>query len=272
MTPAWDELDRRGFLVVPGFLDEESRQLLAADFARGAPPTAYPYGFKLIGRAILAHVWPRISALLAELRAAGRHATDVLSPLAQSHYITTGLVERTLVWHQDVDLDYTLTGDHVGSLNFWIPVLKPERERSNLCLVPFDELARRCPGETAALVGSGARRFFVEEGRTRVVRLDDDGPRDERTLAVSLEELAVTPALDAGDLLLVRGDVIHRTQDDATERLAASIRATASHKLARRDRWHGTGPATLRRCFAGLEGDAISVRRLVEFIDGERRD
>lgn len=278
---AWGDLETRGFVVVRAFLAPERCAALLADFERGAPPTAYPHGFKLIGRAALAAACEQIEPALAELRAHTTLAVDTVNFLTLSHYITTSLVERTSHLHQDFDLDYKLTRNHRDYLNFWIPIAKPDRARSNLCVVPFDALAARCPAGHAALLGSGGHRLVPRGGQTAVYGsygavLDDTARDPEQLLDIDIETLIETPELDAGDLLLLRGDVLHRTQDASTPRIAASIRATGSHKriaratlapIAANDpaaRIH----ATLDRCFAALARDEVTIGELVTFARG----
>ena len=61
---------------------------------------------------------------------------------------------------------------------------------------------------------------------------DQDGTT--HLAGADLETLAVTPQLEAGDLLLMRGDIFHRTEDHDTDRVALSIRATYSGTMIRR--------------------------------------
>lgn len=284
MTADWHKLETAGYVVVREFLSADAVAVLADDFDRGAPPERYPHGFKLIGRRAIAAVLPRIESVLAEVRAATSVRADAVSFLTLSHFITTRLVARTSHLHQDFDLDYRLTRDHINYLNFWIPVRKPDPARSNVCVIPFDALAARSPSADAALRGSGGHRLVSRDGATDVLgnygEVLDDGPAPapELVLDFDVEEIAVTPHLAAGDLLLMRGDLIHRTQDDATDRLAASIRATDSRKRIARDRIGDAAAgdpaapifAIVERCFAASSRDEITVAELSEFARGAR--
>ena len=64
---------------------------------------------------------------------------------------------------------------------------------------------------------SGAGFFHDVAGGTLAVNEDRGAARFAN---VRMEELAVTPHLAAGDLLLMRGDIVHRTQDTDTARVA----------------------------------------------------
>jgi hypothetical protein len=58
----------------------------------------------------------------------------------------------------------------------------------------------------------------------------NDTTGDTFKVSVNIENIKETPQLHAGDLLLIRGGVIHRTQDNLTNRIAVSIRCTDSSK------------------------------------------
>lgn len=101
--------------------------------------------------------------------------------------------------------------------------MKSEVAHANLCVVPFDRLETAIPAYVEALKGSGAKLFYPQGGVTLVC---DQDSGEEFVLPVNLEELSVIPLLEPGDLLLPRGDVIHRTQDASIERVAVSFRWT----------------------------------------------
>jgi hypothetical protein len=285
-TARWGDLDDKGFVVVRNFLSAPDIATLMDGFEGGRPPNEYPFGFKLIGRAPLKAAWSRIEPVLSEVRAETGIRVDTINFLTLSHYITTALTERTSYLHQDFDLDYKLTRDHLNYLNFWIPLRKPDESKSNVTLIPFDALRARSPEDHRVLVGSGGYRFVVADGRTKVfgnygkVLSEEDATKPERELDFDIEGIAVTPSLAAGDLLLMRGDVIHRTQDSDTDRVAASVRVTASDKIIKRECALGAeapsekdkGAANihtlLRSCFETLGRPQITIGELVYFSRG----
>jgi hypothetical protein len=238
----WRDLLTKGYVVIRSFLAEPARAVLEEDFRQGPPPATYPHGFKLIGRRALEKTWQELEPALREVRAATSLKVDLLTFLTFSHYIVTERTERTSHWHQDFDYDYQLTGDHTNYLNFYVPIRKPDVTRSNVSVIPFDALRSRSPQAAGLLEGGGGRRLIAQGGKTSVyghygdVLEEDAGEEPAFTLELDIDELAATPALASGDLLLMRGDVIHRTQDADTERMAASIRVTHSQKRIRRDR------------------------------------
>ena len=50
-------------------------------------------------------------------------------------------------------------------------------------------------------------------------------------MPIGIESISVTPDLIPGDLLLIRGDVIHKTQDTLTHRVSVSFRVTNGNAL-----------------------------------------
>ena len=63
---------------------------------------------------------------------------------------------------------------------------------------------------------------------------DDSG--GSRLISTDLGTIAVTPQLAEGDLLLLRGDIIHRTQDTDTNRVALSWRVADGATVLKRKR------------------------------------
>jgi hypothetical protein len=257
--PGWRDLHDKGFVVVPGFLGRKEIDALLRGFDEGPPPTDYPFGFKLIGRASLKAAWSRIEPALTEIRAQTSIRADVVNFLTLSHYITTRFAERSSNLHQDFDLDYKLTRDHVNYLNFWIPLRKPEPLKSNVTLVPFDAIRAKDSAEHERLVGAGGNRFVPRGGKTAIfgrygsILSAGDSREPERVVDFDLEEIAIAPPLAAGDLLLMRGDLIHRTQDVETDRVAASVRVTYSGK-------------TIARELSGVDDGAVEANKGAENI------
>lgn len=281
--PDWRQLHTSGYVVVRDFLSAADVDALSHDFESGVPANKFPFGFKPVGDSAIATVRPRIATALADLRAHTSSTADDINFLTMSHYITSALAERTSFWHQDFDLFYSLTGDHLNYLIFWIPLRKPERTKTNVSVIPYDALEARSPAAHRHFWGNGAHRLISEGGTTVVFGTNGgviaDGARPAPVLELDFDigELAVTPEVASGDLLLMRGDLIHRTQDTETIRTAASIRAAPATAMITADRVPAVPPpgdranpavrlhGQLRECFA-TGRSAISVRELVELV------
>jgi hypothetical protein len=65
---------------------------------------------------------------------------------------------------------------------------------------------------------------MLEEHDTGTKIIDESSDGDDLHVGIHTRELAETPLLSPGDLLLLRGDVVHKTQDASTDRVAISFR------------------------------------------------
>ena len=158
-------------------------------------------------------------------------------------YFATFTEKRTLTsphkgaqqfpWHQDHE-NFWQWQDNKNYLNFYVPIIKPCLEQSNLAILPFDKIRERNPTLADKLEGMGATRV-LKTWRGWVVR-DDNRDRILGKLGFDPSEIQEIPHLRPGDLVLLRGDVIHCTQDSSTRRIAISIRMMNSRGLVSRAR------------------------------------
>jgi hypothetical protein len=87
-------------------------------------------------------------------------------------------------------------------------------------LVPKDTLRARAESIFGLLEGRGGVRY--EDGHLHY----EEGAFDRRIRCpVDLDEIAETPALGPGDVLIMRSDMLHRTQDARTARVSLALRA-----------------------------------------------
>ena len=231
------DLESRGYVVVRRFLPPEVVTALREDWESAAPSGNGNYPLRLPSPTASALTTPLVEALAAEVRTRTTLGPDLIS---DSAYFATGVADGIdFPWHQD-DESWFYVQNHRDYLNFYMPVVKPDPLRSNLSIVPFDRLQARLPDTYRVVVGRGARGF-TKLGRIDVA-YDTDGGSLHRVRG-SLDDLAETPELEAGDLLLVRGDIIHRTQDSSTARVALSVRVVDASTPVNRRRLVGGGLA-----------------------------
>ncbi len=211
------DIGSRGFLVVPRFLDEAALAGLNLDFDAAEPPKDPAYAIHAAGPAAVALLAERCSEAA---RAVGRHTDLAVDAVAGASYFSIeGGVD--FGWHQDHESYYEFQ-DHYHYLNFYVPIRKPDRKLSNVALVPADSLEASAPRIFQRRRGKGACRAIVSPQGNTAFLDDDDGSVDAAPF--DIDRLALVPELDAGDLLLWRGDVFHKTQDTRTPRVAVSLR------------------------------------------------
>jgi hypothetical protein len=209
--------------MVPSFLSGQELTMLREDCAVSKARFG-PLGLMPADAPVVKAFRTRLDAIASEVHAATDIRADV--PALGSYVtVTKGESYEWQGWHQDA-LTYYLQQDNYHYLNVYLPIWKPLRHKSNMNIVPYDTLPHHVsPDMLARLKGSGARRGKVRNGKT-VLLDDENGGHD--LLPFDLMDISFTPEMEAGDLLVMRGDMLHRTQDVDTDRVAVSFRLARS--------------------------------------------
>lgn len=133
-------------------------------------------------------------------------------------------------WHQDTE-NYFYFQDLMNFLDFYIMLQKPDPRSAGLGLVPWDLLRDRAPeffelarGDRSRTESWGAGAFGASEDGTGMTYRDMVHDRSYR-MDFQLDDVACFPELREGDLLLFRGDTIHRTQEHNTYRTSLNVLA-----------------------------------------------
>jgi hypothetical protein len=221
MSVSWTELQTRGFVVVrsllsPAEVDEVRRAYEQS--RRGetlyVSMVAKPQDVKFVAS--------RLATLLPAIREATDIQTDTLSE--EGFFFPTEYTK--LGWHTDHKSYYTVQ-DHYHYLNFWMPILKPRPDKSGLGLVPMDRLREAAPEVFAAVVRRGAAsvqdgvlRYETDDGRIRSLPCPDS----------LVNAIAAAPDVSPGDVIVARTDVLHKTQDAETTRVALTMRGMWSQQ------------------------------------------
>jgi hypothetical protein len=232
-TNVVEEFSANGYAVVRGWLSPTELELLVAALPKSAASPENP------GVAASLMRFPKV--LIEEihgLRDKIEGTARLIQPGADSDpklYFGAWFQSKTLKypWHQDARQTW-LFQNQAHELNFWMPVVKPHRETGNVSFIPYSGANQEL---LQAFAGRGARVFASQAGKTVV---HDHYLGGRRVFDFDLEALAVTPELLPGDLLLHRGDMIHRTHPKSDEqRIAVGYRTLNSRASVRRDRLLG---------------------------------
>ena len=244
----------KGYHVIPGFLDAKEIDGLVSDLENDR--LAYLYNIGLPHTAAMTSLGLRLQGLLDELSASGE-----FTPRHIGAYFAT-MKSLNLDWHQDHD-SYFINQTHKHCLIIYIPIIKPDPRKSNLTIVPVDVLRSRAPEVWNSMEWKGASRMSYEDGTTTVTDDQNGGVHGE--LDFPLDEIAVSPELSVGDVLLTRGDMIHRTQDTDTDRVVLSFRAFDDSLTVTRDHFQQTTPIKelIMQKYAVYEG----VKRVFEDVE-----
>lgn len=214
---------RKGCAVLRSFIDAEELAALRGLLAVGTGGSGRSEAIRWISS-------PRVPASLArKLRQVERNCFPGTPMISVGAFLFRVAADPALPtvdfpWHVDHESFY-LYGQHRNYLNIWIPVEKERACDANLCVVPFDRLAAADPDLCRLVEGRGAIKV---DGR----RFAFDATGMTRDCGFDLDSIAEAPELRSGDLLVLRGDVLHRTQNQRAARTALSIRCVdASHTI-----------------------------------------
>ncbi len=220
----YKDLELKGYVIIPSFLSSEELEILKNDISNQdsqGMPKNQNYRLGAISPETLNRFTPKFNEVGTGVRSQTNIQADLL--VCGAYFSTEG--NQSFGWHQDHE-SYYLTQNHYHYLNLYMPIIKPELSKSNLCIIPFDRLKARSPEVYPRILNKGATRYQVAKNKTTIYNDNDGGKLG--VLDYSIEDIAETPYLNAGDLLLIRGDVIHRTQDADSLRTALSIRIASS--------------------------------------------
>lgn len=217
MKTNFNLLETQGFVVVPGYLDNNDLQYLVQDFNKSShlleSNTDPVYTIDAI---LNTTITDKLDQLLAEIRS----ETNIQSNLIFDQFYIDSKKVR-LNWHQDHE-SYYIAQTSYNEINLWIPLQKSSSDKQGLCVIPFDQLRLHLSESTVDRLTNRGASAFRTQGDTTV--WFDDVFDQEEILPVNLDSLSVTPMVSPGDILVIRGDLIHRTQPDSHNRVALSVR------------------------------------------------
>lgn len=140
-----------------------------------------------------------------------------------------------LNWHID-HFTYYFHNDHKNYLICYMPILKSDPKYSNVAIVPYDILKKEDLFTYKKIKNRGAARFRKVERDTKPwfdmrfkkdtkigdwYALDDyDDETQGWKVNFDLESKKIVPKLNLYDLLIMKADVIHKTNDAKIDRIA----------------------------------------------------
>ncbi len=221
----WKDLETKGYLVVKNAFDSEEISELINEFSKSKALGNDNYNIPYLCASSVEKYRRKFSEqIIPWIKEQTNLKADYFEQAG--FFATSNGVNFD--WHIDPESFY-ISQDHYHYLNFYLPIKKPIVEKSNLSLIPADVLSRLIPDIYNKVVnGRGALRLLPGNGKSVVVD-DNDGRVYECNFAV--KDLIVTPQLGVGDLLVMRGDLFHKTQDKDTDRVNVSFRFVNSNDV-----------------------------------------
>lgn len=213
------DLETIGYVIIPNFLDRDTIEKMKADYA--IQKTIFLAKTNRVKKHSIMPSGVNLKDRLASIILLITEHTDLQigNPMNKS-YFDNQLTQFT-EWHQDHE-PYFKTRDSYNAINCWIPIIKPSSSESGISLLPHTALQERCPEIFAnKIIGKGAKVLIPHPTYTQ---MRDDDLNEETILPFNVGDIAITPLLAEGDLIILRQDVVHKTQDIITDRVAYSTR------------------------------------------------
>jgi ectoine hydroxylase-related dioxygenase (phytanoyl-CoA dioxygenase family) len=227
-------LQTDGYTVIPNFLSIDEIEHFREDY-RNQKDLALVNGIDNKNYKILPgskhFLEDKISNVLIQLANQTDLVVDLIMPNTQ--YWDTTLAG--LGFHCDHE-PYFYWQNLYNSLNFWIPIIKPVPTELGLVVIPFSKLLELIPEITKEHIISKGSKIFIKNNDSSITMRDYQTGKSH-VLNINFEEIQVVPEVTAGDLLLVRGDCIHRTQSRLGHRVALSIRCANSNTILKKDQF-----------------------------------
>jgi hypothetical protein len=214
----FSDFDTNGFKVVRNWITESDANFIASDYYTSEENDNKNQKTHVASNEVIELLSEKINQVLDAINEQTSLNVDLLTPEAvyfSNQYMRPG-------WHQDHESFYILQ-QHTNYLNFYIIVEKDEPLTSGISLISLDTVRDKLKLFSKLIIGGGATTYHQGEQITRATN-DDTGA--EYIIPLRLDAIATSPELHAGDLLLMRGDIIHKTQDGDSNRLALSVRCT----------------------------------------------
>jgi ectoine hydroxylase-related dioxygenase (phytanoyl-CoA dioxygenase family) len=223
--PNFKSLEEDGFIVLKNVIDSSELKLLKQDYDEvksSRPSSNKNYYIIPAPKHSLSN---KIKNILDNIAQHTSIQLDIVN--AHGEYFDTELV--TLEWHQDYQVFYKWQ-DAINSLNFWIPIVKPNAKEDGVMILPHTALREKFPNETEKyIIGKGAQRFYnSSETKTTIV---DDNTDEKIEIDGNIFETKFIPEIEEGDILIQRGDSIHKTAENNNNRIALSIRCSYSKSI-----------------------------------------
>jgi ectoine hydroxylase-related dioxygenase (phytanoyl-CoA dioxygenase family) len=218
----YSDLNMKGFVVVPNVIGQEDIDRVLVDYEK------VKQGFQQKGNVnqnynMLYGGPHRLGSKLAPVVDCINNATgmdiDIIASLGS--YFDSSILRFD--WHQDHEPCFMWQMSN-AYVNFWIPLIKPNRSEAGLRIVPFDILREKTSPQFMEqhVLNKGAQSLRSINGVTTIVNADVG---TQTTVNVSFDEVCVVPEVAPGDAVIMRGDLIHETQRTHTHRVAISVKA-----------------------------------------------
>lgn len=229
----WAKLEVDGFTVIPGFCTPEEVKEMKTSY--DAMPANENKNYAAKNAEFPASVMQRFHDLLPYITEKGGVPVDQVWP-AQVYATKQSDQDNRFDWHIDQGT-YSICGSHHAMLNLYLAVHKTVPEKSNLSVIPWPAFEKANPGFAKRMKDKGSFCWLPgnegnpERPDPNTLYMHDQRSMSHAELGPDPNTIAYTPHLNAGDLLILKQDIPHKTQDNETSRIAFTAKAVGTRYM-----------------------------------------
>jgi len=229
----WAKLATDGFTVIEGFCSAEEVKAMKALY--DAIPANENKNYQAKNADFPSSVMQRFHELLPYISSRTGTPVDQVWP-AQIYATKQSGQDNKFDWHIDQGT-YSICGTHYAMFNLYLAVHKTVPEKSNLSVIPWPAFEKVNPGFAKRMKDKGSFCWLPgEKGNPERPDTERLYLHDQRSMSHAEEcpdpnEIATTPHLKPGDLLILKQDLPHKTQDNETARIAFTAKAVGTRYM-----------------------------------------
>ena len=229
----WKKLEVDGFTVIKGFCTAEEVATMKATYDNTQGNANKNYAAK--NAEFPSSVMQRFHELLPYIREKAHIEVDQVWP-AQAYATKQSGQDNRFDWHVDQGT-YSICGTHASMLNLYLAVYKTVPEKSNLSVIPWPAFEKAVPSIAKRIADKGSFCWLPgEKGNPERPDPEKLYMHDQRSMSHAEDcpdpnSIGYTPHLNAGDLLILKQDLPHKTQDNETARIAFTAKAVGTRYM-----------------------------------------
>ena len=227
-----NDFNETGYVVIDNWLDQEECNQFLLDYSQAITiGNGYDPNIRVASDDILEKFESKILDVCKLInQQCGGDINSINPPWWDGAYWDSSYINFD--WHQDHESTYVFQNLN-EYLNCYIIVKKEHANFSGLSIIPENKLKQEISRLQNNFIfnGRGAKHFITNPDNKTTVAFDDC-TGNEITLDIDINDLAVTPATQTGDLLLLKGTSIHKSQPlKKGHRIALSVRCLNENAL-----------------------------------------
>jgi ectoine hydroxylase-related dioxygenase (phytanoyl-CoA dioxygenase family) len=213
------DFKQTGYTVIKNWISESEIQQFINDYETQEQSSNENYKIKCASHSLLKSFKSRILEICDAVNLVKGGNIDLIMPSDPSNIYAESALGWG--WHQEHEPQYMLQNLN-NYINLWVLLLKEDSDLSGLSIIPTNKILELVPERYHGLLFDEAAKTYTPDGDVTHVR--DSENVITMDIPLNINTIAVTPTVSPGDLLLLDGKTIHRTQDSHKKRLAVSIR------------------------------------------------